>query len=77
MRFFMQRFAMLGPLKNNKALALALTEDAVDAIRWHLQQEYAKPEFLFSRWEVFPRSDRCSVTQRSPCLAFNRRSIRR
>jgi hypothetical protein len=29
-------------------LTLAFTEDVVDAIRWHIQQGYAGPEFLFS-----------------------------
>lgn len=37
---------MLGPRKNNEVLALALTEDVVDAIRWHIQLGYAGPEFL-------------------------------
>ena len=45
---------MLGPRKNNKVLTLALTEDVVDAIRWHIQQEYAGPEFLFSKDGRFP-----------------------
>ena len=46
--------AVLGPRKNNKVLTLALTEDVVDAIRWHIQQGYAGPEFLFSKDGTFP-----------------------
>ena len=49
-----ERPAMLGPRKNNKLLTLALTEDVVDAIRWHIQQGYAGPEFLFSKDGRFP-----------------------
>ena len=44
---------MLGPRKNNKALTLALTEDVADAIRWHIRQGYAGPEFLFSKDGTF------------------------
>ena len=36
-----ERPAMLGPRKNNKVLTLALTEDVVDAIRWHVREGYA------------------------------------
>jgi integrase len=49
-----ERPAMLGPRKNNKVLTLALTEDVVDAIRWHILQGYAGPEFLFSKDGSFP-----------------------
>jgi integrase len=49
-----ERPAVLGPLKNNKLLTLAPTEDVVDAIRWHIQQGYAGPEFLFSKDGRFP-----------------------
>ncbi len=49
-----ERPAMLGPRKNNKVLTLALTEDVIDAIRWHIQQGYAGPEFLFSKDGRFP-----------------------
>jgi integrase len=49
-----ERPAMLAPRKNNKVLTLALTEDVVDAIRWHIQQGYAGPEFLFSKDGRFP-----------------------
>jgi integrase len=48
------RPAMLGPRKNDKALTLALTEDVADAIRWHIRQGYAGPEFLFSKDGDFP-----------------------
>ena len=49
-----KRPAILGPRKNNKVLTLALTRDVVDAIRWHIQQGYAGPEFLFSKDGSFP-----------------------
>jgi len=49
-----ERPAILGPRKNNKVLTLALTENVVDAIRWHIQQGYAGPEFLFSKDGRFP-----------------------
>jgi integrase len=34
---------------------LDLTQDIVDAIRWHIRQGYAGPEFLFSKDGTFPR----------------------
>ncbi len=49
------RPAVLGPRKNNKVLTLALTEDVVDAICWHIQQGYAGPEFLFSKDGYLPQ----------------------
>jgi len=45
---------MLGPRKNNEVLTLDLTDDVVDAIRWHIQQGYAGPELLFSNDWHFP-----------------------
>ena len=43
------RPALLVPRKNNRVLTLALTDDLVDAIRWHVRQGYAGPDFLFSQ----------------------------
>jgi integrase len=43
------RPAQLVSRKNNRALTLALTEDVMAAIRWHIHQGYAGPEFLFSK----------------------------
>ena len=43
------RPALLVPRKNNRTLTLALTDDLVDAIRWHVRQGYAGPDFLFSQ----------------------------
>jgi integrase len=43
------RPAQLVPRKNNRALTLTLTQDVMDAIRWHIDQGYAGPEFLFSK----------------------------
>ena len=42
------RPAMLVTRKNNEAYSLDVTEDILDAIRWHIRQGYAGPEFLFS-----------------------------
>jgi hypothetical protein len=44
-----ERPPQLVPRKNSRALTLALTEDVTDAIRWHIEQGYAGPEFLFSK----------------------------
>jgi integrase len=49
------RPAMLATRKNNEAYVLDLTDDIVDAIRWHIRQGYAGPEFLFSKDGSFPR----------------------
>jgi integrase len=49
------RPAMLVSRKNNEAYVLDLTQDIVDAIRWHIRQGYAGPEFLFSKDGTFPR----------------------
>jgi integrase len=49
------RSAMLVTRKNNEAYTLGLAEDIVDAIRWHVRQGYAGPEFLFSKDGSFPR----------------------
>jgi integrase len=49
------RPAMLVTRKNNEAYVLDLTQDILDAIRWHVRQGYAGPEFLFSKDGTFPR----------------------
>jgi integrase len=49
------RPAMLVSRKNNEAYSLDVTEDILDAIRWHIRQGYAGPEFLFSKDGTFPR----------------------
>jgi integrase len=41
--------------KNDEAYVLDLTPDVVDAIKWHIQQGYAGPEFLFSKDGTWPR----------------------
>jgi integrase len=46
---------MLVTRKNNEAYVLDLTDDIVDAIRWHIREGYAGPEFLFSKDGTFPR----------------------
>ncbi|MGB5545117.1 MAG: tyrosine-type recombinase/integrase [Polyangiales bacterium] len=42
------RSAKLITRKNDRALVLALPADVMDAIRWHIRESYAGPEFLFS-----------------------------
>jgi integrase len=49
------RPAKLVPRKNNEAYVLDLTQDILDATRWHIRQGYAGPEFLFSKDGTFPR----------------------
>jgi len=49
------RPAMLIQRKNNEAYTLALSQDVVEAIRWHISKGYGGPEFLFSRDGQFPR----------------------
>jgi integrase len=49
------RSAMLVTPKNNEGRVLDLTPDILDAIRWHIRQGYAGPEFLFSESGIFPR----------------------
>ena len=50
-----ERAAVLATRKNNEAYVLELTEDIVGAVRWHVRQGYAGPEFLFSKDGTFPR----------------------
>ena len=50
-----ERPALLGTRKNNRSLKLSLTQDTVDAIRWHIGQRYSEEEFLFSIDGTFPR----------------------
>jgi integrase len=49
------RPARLGTRKNNKTLTLSLTPDVADAIRWHVEQGYSGPEFLFVPGDSFPK----------------------
>ena len=46
---------MLVSRKNNEAYVLELSEDILGAVRWHVRQGYAGPEFLFSKDGTFPR----------------------
>ena len=48
------RPAKIVPRKNNEAYELDLTHDVVDAVRWHVAQEYAGDEFLFCKSGSFP-----------------------
>jgi integrase len=50
-----ERVAVLATRKNNEAYVLELSEDILGAIRWHVRQGYAGPEFLFSKDGTFPR----------------------
>jgi len=50
-----ERQAMLVPRKNNRVLTLPLPQDVVDAIRWHIREGYAGPEFLFSKQGRWPK----------------------
>jgi len=63
-----ERPAMLGPRKNNKVLTLALTEDVVDAIRWHIQQGYAVRSSCSAKTGASPRA---STPTRGPCGPCN------
>ncbi|MBW2191547.1 MAG: tyrosine-type recombinase/integrase [Deltaproteobacteria bacterium] len=49
------RPAALGPRKNNRVLTLSLTQDVVDAIRWHIKSGFSGFEFLFSEDGCFPK----------------------
>ena len=46
---------MLVSRKNDEAYLLDLTHDIMEAIRWHIRQGYAGPEFLFGKNGTFPR----------------------
>jgi len=50
-----ERPALLGTRKNNRSLKLSLTQDMVDAIRWHIGLGYSGEEFLFSVDGTFPK----------------------
>ncbi len=50
-----KRPAKLIERKNYEGYVLDLTEDVVEAIRWHVQQGYSGEEFLFSKDGEFPR----------------------
>ncbi|MBW1756907.1 MAG: tyrosine-type recombinase/integrase [Deltaproteobacteria bacterium] len=41
--------------KNDRVLTLRLPSDVVDAIRWHIGEGYAGPEFLFSQDGTWPQ----------------------
>lgn len=53
---FKQRPAVLvDTRKNGEAYTLDVTDDVLDAIRWHMEQGYAGDEFLFSKDGAFPK----------------------
>ncbi|MCP4599093.1 MAG: tyrosine-type recombinase/integrase [Proteobacteria bacterium] len=41
--------------KNNEAFVLVVTQDVLDAVKWHVNQDYAGEEFLFSKNGEFSR----------------------
>jgi len=41
--------------KNDEAYVLAVPDDVMEAIRWHVREGYAGPEFLFSKDGDFPK----------------------
>jgi integrase len=49
------RPAKLITRKNDEAYVLDVPDDVMEAIRWHIREGYAGPEFLFSRNGVFPK----------------------
>lgn len=49
------RPAVLQTRKNHEAYSLDLSEDIVEAVRWHIREGYAGEEFLFSKDGTFPR----------------------
>ena len=48
------REAKLISRKNDEAYTLEITQDVVDAVKWHIDQGYAGEEFLFSKTGTFP-----------------------
>ena len=46
---------MLGSRKNHEVYTTALGRDVLEAIRWHVDQGYAGPQFLFSQDGTFPK----------------------
>jgi integrase len=49
------RKAKLITRKNNEGLRLLITQDVLDAIKWHIDQGYAGEEFLFFKEDKFSR----------------------
>ena len=49
-----ERPAKLVTRKTGEAFSLEITQDVLDAIRWHIEKDYAGPEFLFSKDGKFP-----------------------
>jgi len=49
------RQAKLITRKNDEAYVLDLPDDVMEAIRWHIHQGFAGPEFLFSETGEFPK----------------------
>jgi len=54
-RGYKDRPAMLGSRKNHEVYTTALGRDVLEAIRWHVDQGYAGPQFLFSQDGTFPK----------------------
>jgi integrase len=50
-----KREAKLVTRKNDEAYTLDISQDVVDAIKWHIEKGYAGPEFLFTKTKKFPR----------------------
>jgi len=50
-----ERPAKLISRKNGEALILALTQDVLDAVQWHIEHGYAGEEFLFFKTDKFSR----------------------
>jgi integrase len=54
-RGYKDRPAMLGSRKNHEVYTTALGQDVLEVIRWHIDQGYAGPQFLFSQDGTFPK----------------------
>lgn len=54
-RGYKKRAAKLITRKNDEAYVLDLPDDVMEAIRWHIDQGHAGPEFLFSEDGGFPK----------------------
>jgi len=48
------RPAKIVPRKNNKSFTLELSQDVMDAIKWHIDQGYSGEVYLFSKTGEFP-----------------------
>ncbi|MGB3049608.1 MAG: hypothetical protein WBB42_01330 [Polyangiales bacterium] len=62
------RPAALGPRKNNRVLTLSLTQDVVDAIRWHIKSGFAGQSSCSARTGAFPRR---STLTRALCASYS------